>query len=164
MQLKFVLCMIKYKIKHKIVNCEKIESVMSHDLYPLPLSQTVTLSQTPSPLERVILYGRPPSISTKTGIKWCDSEMLKYFLRFLSASVSKFPNWRDARTCQSYTDDVVQQEVTGQSTHTCPTAEPMDSTAINLLTARAWIAGTIYIYRLLLKHIQNIWEHFLQLK
>ena len=36
MQLKFVLCMIKYKIKHKIVNCEKIESVTSHDLYPLP--------------------------------------------------------------------------------------------------------------------------------
>ena len=60
MQLKFVLCMIKYKIKHKIVNyCEKIESVTSHDLYPLPLSQTVTLSQTPSPLERDILYGRP---------------------------------------------------------------------------------------------------------
>ena len=53
--------MIKYKIKHKIVNCEKIESVMSHDLYPPPLSQTVTLSQTPSPppLERDILYGRP---------------------------------------------------------------------------------------------------------
>ena len=43
--------MIKYKIKHKIVNCEKIESVTSHNLYPplLPLSQTVTLSQTPSP-------------------------------------------------------------------------------------------------------------------
>ena len=31
------------------MNCEKIESVTSHDLYPLPLSQTVTLSQTPSP-------------------------------------------------------------------------------------------------------------------
>ena len=28
--------MIKYKIKHKIVNCEKIESVTSHDLYPPP--------------------------------------------------------------------------------------------------------------------------------
>ena len=39
--------MIKYKIKHKIVNCEKIESVTSHDLYPPPLSQTVTLFQTP---------------------------------------------------------------------------------------------------------------------
>ena len=48
--LKFVLCMIKYKIKHKIVNCEKIESVTSHNLNPpSPLSQTVTLSQTPSP-------------------------------------------------------------------------------------------------------------------
>ena len=53
--------MIKYKIKHKIVNCEKIESVTSHDLYPPPRSQTVTLSQTPSPLERDILYGRPQS-------------------------------------------------------------------------------------------------------
>ena len=28
--------MIKYKIKHKIVNCEKIESVTSYDLYPPP--------------------------------------------------------------------------------------------------------------------------------
>ena len=27
---------IKYKIKHKIVNCEKTDSVTSHDLYPLP--------------------------------------------------------------------------------------------------------------------------------
>ena len=41
--------MIKYKIKRKIVNCEKIETVTTHDLYPLPLSQTVTLSQTPPP-------------------------------------------------------------------------------------------------------------------
>ena len=32
--LNFVLCMIKYKIKHKIVNCDKIESATSHDLYP----------------------------------------------------------------------------------------------------------------------------------
>jgi len=28
-------------------------------LTPLPLSQTVTLSRTPSPLERDVLYGRP---------------------------------------------------------------------------------------------------------
>ena len=28
--------MIKYKIKSNIVNCEKIESVTSHDLYPPP--------------------------------------------------------------------------------------------------------------------------------
>ena len=42
--------MIKYEIKHKIMNCEKIESVTSHNLYPLPLSQTVTLSQAPPPL------------------------------------------------------------------------------------------------------------------
>ena len=41
--------MIKYEIKRKIVNCEKIESVTSHDLYPLPLSKTVTLSQTLPP-------------------------------------------------------------------------------------------------------------------
>ena len=61
LQLKFVFCMIKYKIKRKIMDCEKMESVTSHDLYPpSPLSQTVTLSQTPSPpLERDILYGRP---------------------------------------------------------------------------------------------------------
>jgi len=30
-------------------------------LDPLPLSQTVTLSRTPSPLERDVLYGRPLS-------------------------------------------------------------------------------------------------------
>ena len=34
-------------------------SVTSHDLDPLPLSQTVTPSRTPSPLERDVLYGRP---------------------------------------------------------------------------------------------------------
>ena len=44
--------MTKYKIKHKIVNCENTDSVTTHDLYPHPyschkLSQTVTLSQTP---------------------------------------------------------------------------------------------------------------------
>ena len=51
--------MIEYKIKHKIVDCEKIESVTSHDLYPpppLPLSQSVTLSQTPSPLWSVTYF------------------------------------------------------------------------------------------------------------
>ena len=37
-----------------------LESVMSHALGPLPpLSQTVTPSRTPSPLERDVLYGRP---------------------------------------------------------------------------------------------------------
>ena len=48
----------KYKIKHKIVNCEKIESVTSHDLYPLPVTNWYTFSdgQTHSPLERDILY------------------------------------------------------------------------------------------------------------
>ena len=56
--------MIKYKIKHKIVNCENIDSVTSHDLYPPPLSQTVTLSQTPSPLEHDILY-RQPLVTTE---------------------------------------------------------------------------------------------------
>ena len=34
-------------------------SVTSHALGPLPLSQTVTPSRTPSPLERDVLYGRP---------------------------------------------------------------------------------------------------------
>ena len=34
-------------------------SVTSHALDPLPLSQTVTHSWTPCPLERDILYGRP---------------------------------------------------------------------------------------------------------
>ena len=34
-------------------------SVTSHALDPLPLSQTVTPSRTPCPLERDVLYGRP---------------------------------------------------------------------------------------------------------
>src|SRR6218665_1447936 len=38
---------------------KKFISVTSHALYPLPLSQTVTPSRTPSPLERDVLYGRP---------------------------------------------------------------------------------------------------------
>src|SRR6218665_2022955 len=38
---------------------KKIISVTSHALYPLPLSQTVTPSRIPSPLERDVLYGRP---------------------------------------------------------------------------------------------------------
>src|SRR6218665_3015715 len=33
-------------------------SVTSHALYPLPLSPTVTPSQTPPPFERDVLYGR----------------------------------------------------------------------------------------------------------
>src|SRR6218665_3875320 len=39
----------------------KFISVTSRALYPLPLSQTVTPSRTPSPLERDVLYGRPLS-------------------------------------------------------------------------------------------------------
>src|SRR6218665_3651185 len=42
------ICMIKFCI-----------SVTSHALDPLPLSQTVTPSRPPSPLERAVLYGRP---------------------------------------------------------------------------------------------------------
>ena len=39
---------------------KKFISVTSHALYPLPLSQTVTPSWTPPPIERDVLYGRPP--------------------------------------------------------------------------------------------------------
>ena len=35
----------------------------SHALDPLPLSQTVTPTRTPSPLERDVLYGRPQNSS-----------------------------------------------------------------------------------------------------
>ena len=49
MQLKFVLCMIKYKIKHEIMNCEKIESVTSHNLYPLPHVTNCHTFSDPSP-------------------------------------------------------------------------------------------------------------------
>ena len=45
--------------RHEIVNCENTESV-TRMIFTPSLSQTVTLSQTPSPLERDILYGRPP--------------------------------------------------------------------------------------------------------
>ena len=52
----------KYKIKRNIVNCEKIESVTSHDLYPPPLSQTVTLSQTPSPWSVTYFMDGPQAV------------------------------------------------------------------------------------------------------
>ena len=51
--------MIKYKIKRKIVNGEKMESVTSHDLYPLPCHKLSHFLRPPPPLERDILYGRP---------------------------------------------------------------------------------------------------------
>ena len=68
--------MIKYKIKHKIVNCEIIESVTSHDLYPpLPLSQSVTLSQTPSPLWSVTYFMDGPK-----ELNWeCDKKLRNYY-------------------------------------------------------------------------------------
>src|SRR6218665_1122188 len=40
---------------------QNLKNVTSHALGPLPLSQTVTPSRTPSPLERDVLYGRPLS-------------------------------------------------------------------------------------------------------
>src|SRR6218665_1064121 len=40
-------------------------SVTSHALNPLPLSQTVTPSRTPSTLERDVLYGRPLTLHSK---------------------------------------------------------------------------------------------------
>ena len=48
--------MIKYKMKHKIVNCEKIESVTPHDLYPLPLSQVSHFLRPPPPLWSVTYF------------------------------------------------------------------------------------------------------------
>ena len=51
--------MIKYEIKSKIVNCEKIESETSHDLYPLPCHKLSHFLRPLPPLERDILYGRP---------------------------------------------------------------------------------------------------------
>ena len=49
--------------KRKIVNCEKIESVMSHDLYPPPpVTNCHTFLDPLPPLERDILYGRPLSV------------------------------------------------------------------------------------------------------
>ena len=36
--------MIKYKIKHKIVNCENTDSVTSHSLYPSPCHKLSTFS------------------------------------------------------------------------------------------------------------------------
>ena len=66
----------KYKIKHKIVNCEKIESVTSHDLYPSsPLSQTVTLSQTPSPLWSVTYFMDSPLFQTQDEVDEKDFEV-----------------------------------------------------------------------------------------
>ena len=61
--------MIKYKIKQKIVNCEKIESVTSYDLYPPPpVTNCHTFSDLLPPSERDILYGGPlTSLPTAVG-------------------------------------------------------------------------------------------------
>ena len=68
--------MIKYKINRKIVDCEKngkMESVTSHDLYPPPpLSQTVTLSQTFSPLWSVTYFMDGPCDILLGGSKICE--------------------------------------------------------------------------------------------
>ena len=54
---------------------KKFISVTSHALYPLPLSQTVTPSRTPSLLERNVLYGRPPTGDFKCNqIKSLDAD------------------------------------------------------------------------------------------
>ena len=58
MQLKFVFCMMKDKIKHKMVNCEKIESVTSHNLYP------------PSPCHKLSHFLRPPPPSGAWHTLW----------------------------------------------------------------------------------------------
>ena len=93
--------MIKYKIKHKIVNCEKIESVTSHNLYPLPLSQTVTLSQTPPPLERDILYGRPLYIYINTNLLECLNDWTLSFSDKKSISIA-YIDFKSAFDCISH--------------------------------------------------------------
>ena len=62
--------MIKYKIKRKIVNCEKMESVTSHDLYPLPCHKLSHFLRPPPPLWSVTYYmdgpltGLVPNVGT----------------------------------------------------------------------------------------------------
>ena len=59
------ICTMYDKISNKTLNCEKTESVTSHDLYPpplSPLSQTVTLSQTPSPWSVTYFMDGPCSV------------------------------------------------------------------------------------------------------
>ena len=67
--------------RHEIVNCENTESVTSHDLYPLPCHKLSTLSQTPSPLERDILYGRPH-----------ESELIIYRSNIALGQVFNYPS------------------------------------------------------------------------
>jgi len=49
---------------------QKFISVTSHALDISPLSQTVTPSRTPSPLERDVLYGRPPISPPPLALSW----------------------------------------------------------------------------------------------
>ena len=56
--------MIKYKIKRKIVDCEKMESVTSHDLYPLPpVTNCHTFSDPLPPFWSVTYFMDGPSRS-----------------------------------------------------------------------------------------------------
>ena len=52
---------------------------------PLPLSQTVTPSRTPSPLERDVLYGRPLSY-----IKYGVLNLRMQFFYFANSLVRRF--------------------------------------------------------------------------
>ena len=95
----FVLCMIKYKIKHKIVICEKLKVTWS--LPPLPLSQTVTLSQTPSPLERDILYGQPLTVICDWLIDWLTDWLTDWMTLYLRiASCCSTNEFSESRLCR----------------------------------------------------------------
>ena len=84
----------------------KIESVTSHNLYPLSLSQTVTLSQTPSPLERDILYGRPQKYVQKQ--VWSIEQIL------ISSTLSRSGdhNYYDTENTETYTIDIQSESHT----------------------------------------------------
>ena len=66
--------MIKYKIKREIVDCEKIESVTSHDLYPPP---SVKLSH----------FLRPPPPSGAWHTLWTAPKDFKHYQQLLGKNV-----------------------------------------------------------------------------
>ena len=104
--------MIKYKIKHKIVNCENTDSVTSHDLYPpppvtnchtfsnpLPLGAWHTLWTAPS--LKIFIFQVLNFIDSLTSTRDLDDSVkLSALLLFKSMSSKRFPASSEV-SCQS---------------------------------------------------------------
>ena len=109
MQFEFIFNMydeIYYKIKHEIVNCEQNWQRDVTWSLPPPLSQTVTLSQTPSPFERDILNGRP-----HLELCWYLAYLLRYMLPITISGLCPPFRFRSEQSLHLYTSARSYQDI-----------------------------------------------------